>query len=242
MATNLGSGTKRPSPTRRAASSPKSTEAAWVRVTAVGGFVFFALVICFGTLLSEMPAATADRREVFAYLVEHQDALQLAAALYGLSMVGALLFLCGLFAALAKAEGGRRRLATAAATGGVLAASATLTGALVLGVLANRPVDLGAAGARAVWAMFLMSFGGVLVGHTVMIGSAAAVSLRTGVFARWFGIASVVLALASAVGGLTLGYPAVGIQVVAGVTVVLNSVWILLASTFLWRRPALASG
>jgi hypothetical protein len=211
-----------------------------VRVTAAGGTVFFVLVVCFGSLLSEMPAASADRREVFDYLLDHRDALQLAAALYGLAMVGALLFLCGLVAALAKAEGGRRRLATGAATGGVLAASATLTGALVLGVLANRPVDLGPGGARAVWAMFLMSFGGVLVGHAVLIGATAAVTLRTGVFPLWFGVASVLLTLTSVVGGLTLGYPVVGLQVVAGVTVVLNSAWILLVSTFLWRRPGLA--
>jgi hypothetical protein len=202
--------------------------------------VFFGLFIAFGSLTSNSPAATDTRQEIFTYLAQHHDRLQLAAGLYGLAMPAALLFLAGLYAALTSAEGGRPRVAVAALAGGVLAAAATVTGALVLGTTATRFLDLGPAGTRVFWTMFLLSIGATLAGEALMIGSTAAVGLRSATFARWFLIASAVLALASVVGVFTIGYTGAGIQAVAGVTAVLNAVWILLASLYLWRRPELA--
>jgi hypothetical protein len=49
-----------------------------------------------------------------------------------------------------------------------------------------------------------------------------------------------VLALASLVGAFTIGYATVGIQVVAGIALVLDGVWILIISLMLWRHPAMA--
>jgi hypothetical protein len=49
-----------------------------------------------------------------------------------------------------------------------------------------------------------------------------------------------VLAVVSAVGACTIGYDTSAIQVVAGVAIPLDAVWILLVSMFLWRDPALA--
>jgi hypothetical protein len=75
----------------------------------------------------------------------------------------------------------------------------------------------------------------------VCIGVTAAISLRHHVFARWFAVASVFLALLSVVGVFTLGYAGAGVQTVAGVAVLLDSVWILLVSVFLWLDPSLAA-
>jgi len=211
------------------------------RFAAMGGLLFFGLIVAFGSLTSNMPAATGSRQEIFSYVTQHNERLQVAAALYALAMAAALVFLSGLFDALRKAEGGRPHLAMTAFAGGVLAAAATVTGALVLGTTATRVSDLGPAGARVFWTMFLLSIGGTLVGQFVMIGATAVVSLRTRLFSTWFGTLSVVLALASAAGGMTIGSAAVAVQVIAGVTVVLNAVWILVVSTVLWRRPDLAS-
>lgn len=242
MTTKLRTSVERSIPTGHAGTQHEGGGTAWVRVSATAGLVFFGLVVGFGNLLGGMPAADASSEDVVTFLEDHHEAARLAAVLYGWSMAAALLFLCGLFGALTRAEGGRPRLAVAAVAGDVLAAAASVTGALVLGVAANRYPDLGPSGTRTMWTMFLMSLGGTLAGHVLMIGTTAAVTLRTGLFARWFGVASAVLALASVVGAMTIGYPVVGVQVVAGVTVVLNSVWILLVSVFLWRRPQTAIG
>lgn len=213
----------------------------WVRVTAFGGLVFFGLVMVFAALISNSPAATDTRQEFFQYVVLHHDRLQWAAALYGLAMPAALLFLSGLVAALRKAEGGRARLAIAALAGGVLAAAATLTGALVLGTIATRFLDLGPDGTRVLWTMWQLSFGAILAGQLLMIGSTAAIGWRSQLFSRWFMIASVVLTLLSGVGVFTLGFISAGIQIVGVITVLLNAVWILLASLYLLRRPELVT-
>jgi hypothetical protein len=96
-----------PRPVQGMASAPVTGHpgAMWARVTALGGLVFFGLFVGFAALTSNTPAATDTRQEVFSYLARHHDRLQLAAALYGLAMLAALLFLSGLFATLRKAEG-----------------------------------------------------------------------------------------------------------------------------------------
>ena len=48
------------------------------------------------------------------------------------------------------------------------------------------------------------------------------------------------LALISVVGAFTIGYTTTGIQVVAGIAVLLDALWILAVSIYLWRDPALA--
>jgi hypothetical protein len=211
-----------------------------VRLASLGGAAFFALFLAFAILTSNAPNASDSARETFSYLTAHDGRLQLAAALFGLAMPAALLFLSGLFRALREAEGGRAGLAAAALGGGVLAAAATVTGALVLGVTATRVAEIGAGDARIWWSMFQMSFGAALLGLLLMIGVTGVVSLETRLFPRWFAVASLVLALVSVVGAFTIGYVSTGIQTTAGIAVILDSVWIVVAAFFLWRAPELA--
>jgi hypothetical protein len=211
-----------------------------VRLAALGGAVFFALFLAFASLTSGTPSATDSAQETFNYLSAHDGRLQLAAVLYGLAMPAALLFLSGLFRALREAEGGKAALAVAALGGGVLAAASTVTGALIMGATATRIADIGPASARLWWTMFLTSYGATLLGLLLLIGTTAIVSLESELFARWFAVASVVLALLSIVGAFTIGYATTGIQVTAGIAVILDSVWIFLVSFFLWRDPKVA--
>jgi hypothetical protein len=128
-----------------------------VRLTALGGAVFFALFVAFASLTSGTPSATDSARDTFNYLSAHDGRLQLAAVLYGLAMPAALLFLSGLLRALREVEGGKAGLAVAALGGGVLAAASTVIGALTMGVTATRIADIGPASARVWWTMFQMS-------------------------------------------------------------------------------------
>ena len=211
---------------------------AWIRwAVGLGGVLCFGLLMGFGSLLSNSPAPTDTRQQVWTYLAQHHDRLQLAAVLYALAMPAALLFLAGLFGALRIAEGGRSRLAVATVAGGVLAAAMTVTGALVLGVTATRYADMGPAQARVFWTMFLMSYAAALAGQALMIGSAAVISLRTGLFARWFTFASLALAVACAVGVLTIGYITIGIEAVTAGSVIFVGVWIAVATLRLVRHP-----
>ena len=211
-----------------------------VRLTAVGGAVFFALFLAFASLTSGTPSATDSGQEIFNYLSAHDSRLQLAAVLLGLAMPAALLFLSGLFRALREAEGGKAGLAIAALGGGVLAAASTVTGALILGTSATRIADIGPASARLWWTMYLMSIGATLLGLLLLIGATAIVSLESQLFPRWFAVASALLALVSIVGAFAIGYATTGIQATAGIAVILDSVWIFVVSFFVWRNPELA--
>lgn len=207
------------------------------RLTALGGAVFFALFAIFAMLTNGSPSSSDSAQELFTYISAHGGRLQLAAVLYGLAIPAALVFLSGLYRALRHAEGGKDGLAVAALGGGVLAAASTVMGALILGVTATRIADIGPAGARLWWTMFLMSIGATLLGLLLLIGATAVVSLQSRLFARWFAMASVVLTVVSIVGAFTIGYATTGIFATAGIAVILDSVWILLVSLFLWRNP-----
>jgi hypothetical protein len=209
-------------------------------LAALGGAVFFALILAFGIVTSGVPNAADSKQETFDYVSAHDGRLQLAAVLLGLAMPAALVFLSGLFRTLREAEGGSAALAVAALGGGALAAASTVIGALTLGATAARIADIGAAGARIWWTVFLMSFGATLLGLLLMLGATAVVSFESRLFARWFGPASVVLALVSIVGAFTIGYPTTGIQATAGIAVILDSVWIFVVSFFIWRDPEVA--
>jgi hypothetical protein len=50
----------------------------------------------------------------------------------------------------------------------------------------------------------------------------------------------VVLTFASLVGAFAIAYATTGIHVVAGAAVVLDGIWILLVSIFMWRDPTVA--
>ena len=211
-----------------------------IRFAALGGVVYFGLILAFLSQFSGTPKATDSRQQVFNYVSVHHGDLQAAAVLMGFAMPAALVFLSGLFGALRQAEDGTARLALAALGGGIVAAAAGVTGALILGTTATRIADLGPASARAWWTMYLMSIGATLLGLVLVIGVTAIISLQRQLFARWFALASVVLALVSIAGAFTIGYATTATYVLSGVAIVLDSVWIFLVSVFLWRDPTLA--
>jgi hypothetical protein len=211
-----------------------------VRMAALAGVIFFALMLVQANFRSGAPSATDSGQQIFGYVTDHADRLQMGAVLLGLAMSAALVWLSGLFRALRRAEGGTPGVAVAALAGGVLAAAGTAVGALIEATMAIRIDDLGAAGARVWWTMFLLSSGATLLGLFVLIGATAIISLQTRLFGHWFRVASVVLTLASLVGAFAIGYATTGIQIVAGVALVLDGVWILLTSIYMWRDPALA--
>lgn len=222
---------------RQAVRVPGATS---VRLAGLAGVIFFVLIVIAASFRSGAPTAADTGKEVLDWVTKHHGRMQLGAVLVGLGMAAVLVWLAGLFRALRRVEGGTPGLAVAALGGGILAAAATVMGALIEGVTATRIADLGTSGARVFWTAFLLSLGTTLLGLFVLIGATAVICLRTQLFARWFGGASVALAIVSAAGACTIGYTSDGIQVVAGIAVLLDSVWILLVGLFLLREPGLA--
>jgi hypothetical protein len=211
------------------------------RLAALAGGVFFALIVVSANLRSGAPSATDSGQEIFDYVAEHAGRLQFGAVLMGLAMAAALVWLSGLFRVVRGAEGGAAGSALAALAGGVLAAAGTTITALLQGTIALRIDELGPSGVGVWWTLYLLSTGATLLGLLVLIGATTVASWPRRIFARWFTIASALLAFLSLVGAFTIGYDSSGIQAVAGIAVLLDSVWILLVSLFLWRHPALGN-
>lgn len=208
-----------------------------LRWPAVAGAVFFALMIVYAELRSPAPAATDSARAVASYFARHHDRLQLGAVAYGLAMPAALVWLTGLVQVLRQVEGQSRVASLTALGGGILAAASTVTTALIQGTTAIRFVDLGAGGTRTGWTMVQLSFGGTLLGLMLVIGATAVVSVRTRLFGRSFTAASGVLAVLSLIGAFTIGYASDAVQGIAGIALLLDGVWILLVSVYMWRNP-----
>lgn len=203
------------------------------RSAALAGAAFFAVIsIITQILLLNSPNANDSSQKIFSYLALHHGQLQASAVLAGLAASTVLVWVSGLFRALRSVEGQTRGPAVAAFGGGVLTAASMVTLALIGGTTATRFNDLGPAGARVFWTMFLLSRGAILVGLLVVIGATAVVCLRAQLF-RWFAVASAVVALLSVVGVFTLGYTANGIQFVSSIAVIIDGLWILTVSMYL---------
>jgi hypothetical protein len=230
-----------PSPLEPAQQSDEHhvTGTGWDRSSALAGALFLILIVAQSALRSGAPSATASGQEIVDFVTEHQGRLQLGAALLGLAMAAALVWLPALYRTLRRAEGTNSGFAVAAVAGGVVAAAGGAMTALIQGTIAARIGELDEASIGVWWTMWMLSIGAIVLGLLVTIGVTAVISLRRHLFARWFTMASVLLALVSVVGVFTLGYAAAGVQTVAGIAVLLDSVWILVMSIFLWRDPSL---
>lgn len=211
------------------------------RWAAISGAVFFGLIMIHASLTSGAPAASDPARETFAWVAKHHERMQLDAAVFAFAAVAATVWLSGLVRALRRADRGMDGPALVALVGGALAGASTVLAALVEGTLANRYVDLGASGTHVWWTLFLFSTAATLFGFVLMTGATAAVSLRRALFPHWFAFASALLAVLSAIGATTVGYTADGIQATAGIAILLDCVWILLTSLYLWRTPELGA-
>lgn len=212
----------------------------WVRLTAVAGLAFAVLIIVAAGVQGSRPSLSDSSQEIFTYIKDHQDALKASAALFGLAMAAVLFWAWGLLSALRKAENGNSDLGVVAVAGGVLASAMTIASSAVIATTALRIDDLGPTGGKTFFTLYQLTLVGTNFGLAVLIGAAAAVSLRRGLFTRRFTIVSIILALVTLVGGLGIAYARDAIQIVSGVALVLDVVWILVVSIRLWRTPEIA--
>jgi hypothetical protein len=213
----------------------------WVRLAAVAGVVFVILIIVQGPVLDANPPTLSDSaQKVFAYFSAHHARIKLSAAFYALAMSAVLFWIPALYGVLRRAMSGFGGLAIGAAAGTVLAAAMTVSTAAIEATLACRVGELGPTLARVLYTLQNFTQGGILFGLAVMLGCSAAVSLQSGLFGRWFGPLSVVLAVASIVGGSAVAYANNTAQAIGVVMLALDTLWVLFVSVMLLRKPQLA--
>jgi hypothetical protein len=181
------------------------------------------------------------------FYVNYEGRLLTEAILLGVASVLFLVFLGGLRAFLARAEGQRPRLAPAVLAAGTVTTGLVLLQAAILTALtALRGNELGVRAQGSAWASRALYYLHGAVGELALfplalfLGATAAVLLRTGALPRWLG-------WVGAAFGLLIGVLAVG--TVAGLDVgpadqvvfLLVAAWVaVLAFSLGWRLPSAA--
>jgi hypothetical protein len=214
-----------------------------VRLAALAGLAFFVLVIVSGPVLqSNTPNITDSATKIFNYYKNHAGNIKASAVVLSFGVAFVLVWLSGLWRMLRKAEGGTPGLTATAVAGAVIATALTITSSAINATAALQASNLGPSGTRVFYTLATFSTAGILFGLLVLIAATTVVAVQTGVLPRWLTLASVVLVAISVVGAFGLGYAKNWLQAVVGVGLTLDSLWILVVSVRLWRKPELATG
>jgi hypothetical protein len=217
---------------------PAATTAPSKRTPAVmvlAGLVFLAMILVHSQLRSGAPSATDPGGDVLAYLTRHHDRLQFDAVVLAFAMAPALVWLAGLVRVLRRGAATPPLTVSVAFGGGVLAAAGAVTAALTLGTIVARTAELGPAAARVWWTLFLFATGAIVLGLGIMIGATVVHWLRDPGVPRGLVAAGALLTLLSAAGACAIGYGSDAVQTVAGIAVLLDSIWLPVAGAVLWR-------
>lgn len=184
------------------------------RVAAVAGVLF---VVAFVVGQYVAPDLVYPEEQVggvqLTFYVNYEDQLLAQAILFGVASMLLLVFVGGLRAFLARAEGQDPRLApVVVAAGAVAAGLVLLRAAIVVALTALRGNEVGVHAQGSAWAARALFYlegalrDMVLFPFAVLLAAAAVVLLRTGVLPRWLGWVGA--ALAVLVGILAAGLPA----------------------------------
>lgn len=196
------------------------------RLAPLSGLVFVALLIA-GTVLINNYEFLPPSDELKSFYEDNATSVRTGHYLVMASAVFLIWFAGSLRSTLRTAEGGTGRLSAVAFGGGVaagvvllIANGAGLTAAVRGGADGGIPAEM----ATALFDLTGVLMGNALpMGYAVLLGAAAVVSFRTGVFARW-------LSWVTAVVAVLLLIPEINF-VVVGVAVL----WVLAMSVVLYR-------
>ena len=212
----------------------------WEKLAAATGIVFVVLVVVGSFIAGQPPKAGDPIKKITAFAVDNRSALLLGDYLSAVGVVFALWFFGSLRSYLRSAEGGTGRLSAVAFGGGLLAGGIALAANAVGNALVVRVTNSSDPG--VVGAFFDLS--GALFGIIWFPVAAAAeatgiVAVRTGAFPRWFGWASIGLALPLLIAGIgssTSAGPLAQGGIVQTIALMLFALWVLAASILLIQR------
>jgi hypothetical protein len=174
-------------------------KARWDKLAAAGGIVGVALFIVAGILYGSPPGVGEDTQSVADFFADNRSQVLTAIFLQGLGVLAILWFVAALVTAMRDA--GESRLAAAAFGSFLLALSVGSVAAITRATLAYSVAD---EGSDLVLPLYHLSvvfdvFVNILgAGLFLAVGGA---TLRTGLFARWWGWLSLLAGLLFIVGG-----------------------------------------
>jgi hypothetical protein len=211
-------------------------KATWDKLAAAGGIVGVVLFIVAGILYGSPPGVDEDAQSVADFFSDNRGQVLTAIFLQGLGVLAVLWFVAALVTAMR--EVGEPRLATAAFGAFLLAFSIGGVAAIARATLAYSIADEGSDLVLPLYHMTVVfdTFVNVLgAGVFLAVGGA---TLRTGLFARWWGWLSVaggVLLIVGATAWARDGFwsPTGGVSFICFIVFL---VWVLVTSILLTMR------
>jgi hypothetical protein len=169
------------------------------RVAALAGIAAAVLWVATAVATPKPPNAEAPLGEITAYFSNHRDALLLDGVVAMLTIPLLVLFVAGLRARIARADGTGSGAATAVLAGGVVTIAGLGLQAVVFAALSQRIAALGSGDVvRAVYDLNWLTYALVGAAAGAFMVAAAAAGLVTGALPRW------IAGLAGALGTLSL--------------------------------------
>jgi hypothetical protein len=205
------------------------------RVAAAGGASAVALWVL-ASLTARLPGSDSTAAEVADYFDDEHVAVVSSVYLEGLAIACFLFFIGG--AATVVRQAGEAWLAAAALAAGAIFAGLLGLASVVLAALAYRATDDGSV-AQSLFDVALLGLGFSSFPAAALIGALGVAALKTAVFPRWYGVASIGTVLVVLVAGATYagsGFfsPQAGYADLASV---LFGAWVLTTSAYIVQVP-----
>lgn len=212
----------------------------WEKYSALGGIVFVALNVVTSALTGAPPSSGDTDDEVAEYFLDKADGIKVSVLLAGLSIIALGWWFGALWRRMSKAEHGSHRLSAVSLVGLAASGALFMASQAPLSAVALRVDSLSPEAMRLFWVLstvLLSSSGFFLVLH---LTATNALSLRSGMFAKWSTIVGLLTAVAFLVASFGVMTDADGIMIFGLFGFVLWSIWLIAVSVQMWRTADVA--
>lgn len=209
------------------------------RLAAVAGFLFVALAVAL-VLTGVPPDPDASGDDILRSISTDKGMHKAHVIVAVLGSLPLAVFVAGLLIPFRVSD----RLhdegwATSMLIGAIFLMSSIAIGDSVLyGLFLRGGEGLDPADARAFWDVQYVAYAGAGLAVAVMMGSAAVPVIRHGVFPRWHGLLSILLAILGGLAAIDMVTTATGGAFHSSATLGFAIVWVLATSILLYRMPA----
>jgi hypothetical protein len=208
----------------------------WWQIAGIAGILFVISFIVGAAVSGEAPMHGDDAETITEWFADNGEQYLIGDFINGLGFILFYFpFLVGLYARLRAAEAEPAMFSRVALIGGIILPLAGLTGGVFLASLALLEGAVSDEVAVMAVAASFHAFSAVSAISAIIMGAAAIVIVRTGVFWAWLGWLGAALAIAAIIGSYTVvdGDPEGVFGVISIIAFIGFGVWILAASAAL---------
>jgi hypothetical protein len=212
----------------------------WERYAALGG-IWFVVLSVIGAFLPGAPPSPSDSvAKIAKYFSDHSGAIEVAALLGGLAIIGLFWWFGSVWRLMTDAEGGSPRMAVVALSGLALAAALALASGAISSTVALQHRDIGA-GAKFFYVLTAVLVAMAGFGLVVHIAAVTSLSYRAKIFAPWINIIGWIAALLFLIGTIGVASDANALVVIGLLAFLVWSLWIVVVSVNMWKRATTAT-